>query len=236
MPEQLSRRHFLEASGLGIAAVLAGPTATDAVASSPSSAGKVTPSRALKLLIDGNRRWVRGNVTHPHQSVARRRVLRHEQHPFATVVSCIDSRVPPELVFDRGIGDLAVIRTGAQVLDEGVVLGSVEFTPDHLGTPLIVVMGHQRCGAVKAAIETIESGGTAPGHIQAIVDALRPAYDVAIKQRGDLVDNMVRAQTKLAVRQLRSDPLIKKFISQGKLKVVGGYYSLDTGAVSIIAR
>jgi carbonic anhydrase len=152
------------------------------------------------------------------------------------VFSCIDSRVPPELVFDRGIGDLAVIRTGAQALDHGVVFGSVEFSPDHLGTPLILVMGHQRCGAVKAAIHTIETGGTAPGHIQAIVDALRPAYHVAIKQHGDLVENMVRAQTKLTVKRIRNDPLIKECLARGELIVVGGYYSLDTGAVSIIAE
>jgi carbonic anhydrase len=224
---------------------LGGPAATDAFASAAATdaftaashgAPTVAPGTALKLLVDGNRRWVNGRLTHPHQSVARRRALRHQQHPFATVVSCIDSRVPPEVVFDRGIGDLAVIRTGAQVLDEGVVLGSIEFSPDHLGTPLILVMGHQRCGAVTAAIEVIKTGTTAPGHIQAVVDALRPAYAVAIRQRGDLVDNMVRAQTKLAVRQIRNAPLIKKFISQGKLKVVGGYYSLDSGRVSIIAR
>lgn len=143
--------------------------------------------------------------------------------------------MPPELAFDRGIGDLAVIRTGAQVLDEGVVFGSIEFTPDHLGTPLILVMGHQRCGAVVAAIHTIEEGGTAPGHIQSIVDALRPAYEVAIRQSGDLVDNMVRAQTKLTVGRLRSDPLLEEFIKHAKLRIAGGYYSLDTGVVSIIA-
>jgi carbonic anhydrase len=197
---------------------------------------RVTPQQALRLLIAGNRRWVTGRVKHPHQSVARRAALRHEQHPFATVFSCIDSRVPPELVFDRGIGDLAVIRTGAQALEQGVVFGSVEFSPDHLGTPLILVMGHQRCGAVKAAIHTIETGGTAPGHIQAIVDALTPAYHVAIKQHGDLVENMVRAQTKLTVKRIRNDPLIKEFLARGELIVVGGYYSLDTGAVSIIAE
>jgi carbonic anhydrase len=211
-------------------------TASDGLASTPAGAPKVTPSKALELLAQGNKRWVRGHLRHPHQTGGRRRALRHQQHPFATVVSCIDSRVPPEIVFDRGIGDLAVIRTGAHVLDQGVVLGSLEFTPSHLATPLILVMGHQRCGAVKAAIQAIETDATAPGHIQAIVDALRPAYAVAVKQRGDLVDNMVRAQTRLTVRQLRTAPLIKKFTSRGKLKVVGGYYSLDTRAVSIIAR
>lgn len=211
-------------------------TTPEAFASTPAGAPKFTPAQALKLLVDGNRRWVKGRLTRPHQAVARRRALRDQQHPFATVFSCIDSRVPPEVVFDRGIGDLAVIRTGAQVLDAGVVLGSIEFTSDHLATPLVLVMGHQRCGAVKAAIEVIQTGTTAPGHIQAVVDALRPAYAVAISQRGNLVDNMVRAQTRLAVKLLRNDPVIKGFISHGKLRVVGGYYSLDTGAVSIIAR
>ncbi len=231
----LSRRRFLRSAGLGVAATAAEPFAAAAIASASSTVASVRPHQALKLLISGNRRWVTGRVKHPHQSVARRIELRHVQHPFATVFSCIDSRVPPELVFDRGIGDLAVIRTGAQVLDQGVVLGSVEFSPDHLGTPLILVMGHQRCGAVSAAIHTIQTGGTAPGHIQSIVDALRPAYDVAIKQTGDLVDNMVRAQTKLTVARLRTDPLLRKFIAKGELHVAGGYYSLDTGRVTIIA-
>jgi carbonic anhydrase len=235
MSERLSRRRFFTTSGLGVAAALAAPDAAGVLGAEPGVAASTTPRHALKLLIDGNRRWVTGNVTHPHQSVACRVALRHVQHPFATVFSCIDSRVPPELAFDRGIGDRAVIRTGAQVLDNGVVFGSVQFTPDHLDTSLILVMGHQRCGAVDAAIHTIHSGGTAPGHIQAIVDALRPAYDVAIKQSGDLLDNMIRVQTKLTVKRIRHDPLIGEFIHRGELIVVGAYYSLDTGVVSIIA-
>jgi carbonic anhydrase len=235
MPRPLSRRNFLTSAGLGVAAALGGSADAGALSTDSAPPATITPRRALKLLKDGNRRWVTGRLAHPHQSVARRVALRHAQHPFATVFSCIDSRVAPEVVFDRGIGDLAVIRTGAQVLDAGIVLGSVEFTPDHLGTPVILVMGHQRCGAVEAAIHTIESGGIAPGHIQAIVNALRPAYAVAVKQQGDLLDNMVRAQTKLTVKRIRTDSLIKRFIDHGKVAVVGGYYSLDTGAMSIIA-
>ncbi|MGI8573679.1 MAG: carbonic anhydrase [Solirubrobacteraceae bacterium] len=230
----LSRRRFLKSSGPGAAAIT-GPAGGAALAGQLGNRAAATPQEALELLMAGNRRWVAGRARHPRQSVARRDALSHTQHPFATVFSCIDSRVPPELVFDRGLGDLAVIRTGAQVLDQGVVFGSIELTPDHLGTPLILVMGHQRCGAVVAAIHTIESGGHAPGHIQAIVDALRPAYDVAIHQPGDLVDNMVRAQTKLAVESVKNDPLIRKFMAKGELGVAGGYYSLDTGAVSITA-
>jgi carbonic anhydrase len=181
MPTALSRRRFLKSASLGVAAAVTEPVATTALASQNDIRAATLPRQALKLLIAGNRRWVTGRVTHPHQSIKRRLALGTKQHPFATIFSCIDSRVPPELVFDRGIGDLAVIGTGAQVLDEGVVFGSIEFSPDHLGTPLIMVMGHQRCGAVSAAIHTIQTGGTAPGHIQSIVDALRPAYDVAIK-------------------------------------------------------
>jgi carbonic anhydrase len=234
MSEPLSRRRFLIVSGFGVGAVVA-PDVAGAIAAEPALGTTTSPGRALRLLVAGNRRWVAGKMRHPHQSVPRRVALRHEQHPFATVFSCIDSRVPPELVFDRGIGDLAVVRTGAQVLDEGVVFGSVEFAVDHLHTPLILVMGHQRCGAVEAAIHTIQSGTTAPGHIQAVVDALRPAYHVAIKQPGDLLDNMVRAQTKLTVERIRHDPLIEELAHRGELIVRGAYYSLDTGAVSFIA-
>jgi carbonic anhydrase len=240
MPASLSRRRFLSSASIGIAVAVADPAGVLASAAEPLAEAAtapqpaLTPQEALELLITGNRRWVSGRATHPHQSVRRRRALRHVQHPFATIFSCIDSRVPPEIVFDRGIGDVAVIRTGAQVLDEGVVFGSIQFSPDHLGTPLLLVMGHQRCGAVSAAIHAIEHGGTAPGHIQSVVDALRPAYRVAVKQAGDLVDNMVRAQTKLTVERLKRDELIDEFIARGALEVAGGYYSLDTGAVSII--
>jgi carbonic anhydrase len=234
MSERLSRRRFLTVSGFGVAAVIA-PDAAGAIPPEPAFGSAVSPKEAMRLLVAGNRRWVTGKLRHPHQSVARRMALEHEQHPFATVFSCIDSRVPPEIVFDRGIGDLAVVRTGAQVLDEGVVFGSVEFAVDHLHTPLILVMGHQRCGAVEAAIDSIQSGKPAPGHIQAVVNALRPAYRVARKQPGDLVENMVRAQTKLTVKRIRNDPLIEELVRRGKLVVRGAYYSLDTGAVTFIA-
>jgi carbonic anhydrase len=150
------------------------------------------------------------------------------------VFSCIDSRVPPELVFDRGLGDIFVIRTGAQTVND-VTLGSVEFGPEETGTPLIIVLGHQRCGAVIAAIHAIQNHRHAPGHIQAVVDALKPAYNVAIHQSGDLVDNMVRAQTKLTVALLKSDPALAERVQAGELMIVGGRYSLETGRVEIIA-
>jgi carbonic anhydrase len=231
MADPLSRRRFLTT---GVAALVAGQTATAVVVADPAVAAPA-PDQALQMLLNGNQRWVTGTLEHPHQSIARREELRHAQHPFATVFSCVDSRVPPEIVFDTGIGDLAVTRTGAQVLDAGIVLGTIEFTAGHLHTPLILVMGHQRCGAVKAAIQTIESGGTAPGHIRAVVDALRPAYHAALDEPGDQLDNTIRAQTKLTVERLCRDRLLKELIQRRELAIAGAYYSLDTGAVSIIA-
>ncbi len=234
LPSYLSRRRFIRNAGV------AGLGATAGVAVGPVAVSEATESRpttgqhALGLLLAGNRRWVTGRVRHPHQSIRRRMSLTQSQSPFAVVFSCIDSRVPPELVFDRGLGDMFVIRTGAQTVDD-VTLGSVEFGPEENGTPLILVLGHQRCGAVIAAINAIQNHGHAPGHIQAVVDALKPAYNVAIHQSGDLVDNMVRAQTKLTVALLKSDPVLAERVHAGELMIVGGRYSLDTGGVEIIA-
>ncbi|MGO8886778.1 MAG: carbonic anhydrase [Streptosporangiaceae bacterium] len=232
----VSRRGFMSAAGTGIVATgLAGSGLARAGAARPD-AYPASQTEALRLLMQGNERWVRGRPRHPHQSVAWRHHVAGHQEPFATVVSCIDSRVPPELVFDRGLGDLFVIRTGAQALDELVVLGSVEFGPDgYPSARLIFVLGHARCGAVQGAIASIQSGQRAPGHIQAVVNALRPAYHVAIRQSGDLVDNMVRAQTKLTVQRLKKDPLLRKLIVTDGLMIVGGHYDLDTGVVQIIA-
>lgn len=197
---------------------------------------QIPPDEALRLLMEGNERWVTGKLEHPHQSVERRLEVASHQDPFAVVFSCIDSRVPPEIVFDRGVGDLFVIRTGAQALDDLVVLGSVEFGPNgYRSARLIVVLGHQGCGAITAAIQSIQSGIPAPGHIQAVVDALRPAYDVAVSQPGDLVENMVRAQVVLTVQRLQTDPLIAELMRNEGLRVVGGRYDLTSGRVDLIA-
>jgi carbonic anhydrase len=186
--------------------------------------------------MEGNQRWVNGQLEHPHQSVERRHAVAGHQDPLALVFSCIDSRVPPEIVFDRGVGDLFVFRTGAEAMDNQVVLGSVEFGPNgYESARLIIVLGHERCGAVIAAIAAIQSGEPAPGHIQAVVDALRPAYDVAARLPGDLVENMVRAQVQLDVAELKADPLIAGLIADDGLLVVGGRYDLTSGAVEIIA-
>jgi carbonic anhydrase len=194
------------------------------------------PQEALKTLLDGNERWVRGRLEHPRQTVERRGEVASHQAPFAVVLSCIDSRVPPEIVFDCGLGDLFVVRTGGEAVDDLVVLGSIEFGPSgYASARLIMVLGHQRCGAVIAAIESIKSGVPAPGHITAVVDALRPAYDAAAGQPGDLVDNMVRAQVRLTVDALKTDPLLAQLAADDGLVIVGARYDLDSGAVELIA-
>jgi carbonic anhydrase len=191
------------------------------------------PADALRLLLEGNQHWVHGQLEHPNQTIKRRLQVAPHQDPFALIFSCIDSRVPPEIVFDRGVGDLFVIRTGAQVLDQGVVFGSIQFGPaEYESCRLIMVLGHERCGAVIAAIESIQTGVPAPGYIEAVVEALRPAYDVAITQPGDLVENMVRAQVELTVAELKADPLLAGI--EGLL-IRGGRYGLESGAVELIA-
>ena len=233
----LGRRGLLR--GAGSAGVLAGLT-MGGIGARPARADDLAappgPVKALRLLMEGNQRWVSGMAKHPRQSVAWRHQVAHHQNPFATVVSCVDSRVPPEIVFDRGLGDMFVIRTGAQTLDDLVVLGSVEFGPvNYPSARLLFVLGHQGCGAVAAAIRHIQSGIPAPGHIQAVVDALRPAYRLAKRQPGNLLDNTIRAQTRLAVQRLKRDPVLARLIATENLTIIGGHYGLDSGAVRIIA-
>lgn len=236
---RLHRRGFITGATAGLAtAFLAGSADLAANAAEPDDDAMtaLAPDAALRILLDGNRRWVRGRARHPRQSVRRRHALVTRQDPFALVLSCIDSRVPPELVFDCGLGDIFVIRTGAQVLDRGIVLGSLEFGPVKFpSTRLIIVVGHQGCGAVAAAISVIESGKPAPGHIQAVVDALRPAYRVAKPMPGDLLENMIKAQTRLAVDRLRADRHLHDLPGKHRLLIVGGHYELRSGRVALIA-
>ena len=191
----------------------------------------VAPAEAISKLKEGNGRYTSGNLQHPGQTAERRTELAKTQHPFAAIVSCSDSRVPPEIVFDQGLGDLFVVRVAGNVInDEG--LGSIEYTVDHLGTRLILVLGHQRCGAVDAARETIAAKGKAPGHIQSLVTAIKPAVEATAK---DDLETTVKANVKNVVKALRSStPILKAKVDSGEIQVIGGYYSLDTGAVTFL--
>ena len=191
----------------------------------------VAPAEAISKLKEGNGRYTSGNLQHPGQTSERRAELAKTQHPFATILSCSDSRVPPEIVFDQGLGDLFIVRVAGNVInDEG--LGSVEYSIDHLGSRLILVLGHQNCGAVKAARETIAAKGNAPGHIESLVTAIKPAVEATAKE--DL-DATIKVNVKHVVQALRSStPILKAEVDSGKIQVIGGYYSLDTGAVTFL--
>jgi carbonic anhydrase len=191
----------------------------------------VAPPEAISRLKDGNGRYTSGNQQHPRQSSEERTQLEKSQHPFAIVLGCADSRVPPEIVFDQGLGDLFVVRVAGNVIDDHG-LGSIEYAVDHLSVRLIVVLGHQRCGAVMAAKEAIAAKTEAPAHIQSLVTAIQPAVEATIK--GDL-EATVEANVKNVVQALRSStPILKAKVDAGELRVIGAYYSLDTGSVSFL--
>jgi carbonic anhydrase len=191
----------------------------------------VAPADGISKLKEGNGRYTSGTLQHPGQTTERRTELAKTQHPFAVVLSCSDSRVPPEIVFDQGLGDLFIVRVAGNIIDDHA-LGSIEYGVDHLGSRLILVLGHQSCGAVDAARETIAAKGKAPGHIQSLVTAIKPAVEATAK--GDL-DATIKANVKNVVQALRSStPILKAEVDSGKIQVIGGYYSLDTGAVTFL--
>jgi carbonic anhydrase len=234
---RLDRRTLL-AGGLASATVaLAGCSSTNAATSATSPSPKThptTPAAAFARLMEGNKRWVSGDLQHPDRDPNRRQLVAQAQEPFGAILSCIDSRVPPELLFDTGLGDLYVMRTGGEAVGP-VVTGSVEYGPMTSGTPLIVVLGHQRCGAVEAAYKSFRDGKLLPGNLQAIVKALRPAYEQAVREGGaDPVETMARAQVKLTATDLRSNQDLAPLVGKGALAVVGAYYSLDTGKVEVL--
>jgi len=187
------------------------------------------PSHALDRLKAGNHRYVNGEVSHHHQSSSRMRVIAAGQHPFAIILGCADSRVPPEIIFDQGLGDLFVIRVAGNILDDAI-LGSIEYAAEELGTTLVLVLGHERCGAVAATLRHAEI----PGHVSTLLRAIQPAVDRAREQPGDLLDNAVRANIQLVVQQLASAIPVADLVEAERLKIVGAFYNLDCGTVVMV--
>jgi carbonic anhydrase len=217
-------------AGLGVAHTADAAPGTGTGAAEPRPG---TPDQALRELAEGNRRWQAFRERHPHENPAIRRTLATAQHPFAVVLGCIDSRVPPELVFDQGLGDLMTVRTAGEVLDEAV-LGSVAYGVLELGIPLVVVLGHQSCGAVRAAVSAEQSGERLPAHMQYLVDQIRPAIDHS--QEGDArIDATVSANVRLVRSRLAAEPELAARIGTGKLAIVGARYELTTQAVHRLA-
>jgi carbonic anhydrase len=187
-------------------------------------------SESLMKLLDGNLRFTSGSSIHGNQSLVRVKEVVKGQHPYAIIVGCSDSRVPPEVIFDQGVGDLFVIRTAGNLVDD-IALGSIEYAVEHLHVPLIMVLGHEKCGAVDAALQ----GGEAPGQIQKLIDKIKPAVDATASLPGDKLDNAVIDNIKRIVDQLKhSKPIIEEFLHHKKINIVGARYDLDEGKVTLV--
>lgn len=246
-----SRRSFLKTVGLGALAVTIAPRslfaghgeepkaakstkATAPHAAAPHATAGVTPDEALTRLLEGNKRFVANRMFHPNESLEQRAKLATGQWPFAAVLGCADSRVPPEIVFDHGLGDIFTVRVAGNIVEDAGS-GSMEYAVEHLGVSLIVVLGHERCGAIKATIEAMETQGEVPGHIVELVKKLKPAVDASKSQPGDKVDNAVRENAKRMTAELTNmEPILKEKVKEGKLKVVAMRYDLDTGVVELL--
>lgn len=239
----VGRRSFLNLTGTGGMALVVAVTGSAFWSMQPKRAialsaryantappEPLSPDAALKRLMDGNQRFVQQKGQHPDQSRARMKEVAQAQHPFAALLSCADSRVPPEILFDEGIGDLFDIRVAGNIVTPEV-LGSLEYAVAVLGTPVVMVLGHERCGAVTAAVR----GEPLPGHIGSFVKAIKPAITKSKGASGDPVDNAVIANVQYQIEKLKR---YSKILSQGlvddKLKIVGGRYDLDTGEVTLV--
>ncbi|MEH2150243.1 carbonic anhydrase [Nostoc sp.] len=194
-----------------------------------TSAESLTPDAALQKLIEGNQRFVDHHPQYPDQSELRLHEVAQAQHPFATILSCADSRVPAEIVFDQGIGDIFDVRIAGNIATHEAI-GSIEYAVVLLGSPLLMVMGHERCGAVTAAVQN----ESLLGDIGTFVKAIKPALKRVKDQPGDAVENAVVANVQYQIERLQRSKLLTKQVESGKLKIVGGRYDLDTGRVNII--
>ncbi|WP_152050259.1 carbonic anhydrase [Tautonia marina] len=233
---RFSRRAFVQATALASGAF--GVAWSGTTRSFGSGVRTQDPDAVLAKLMEGNRRFVNGTPS----LLSRRRPedfaqLAEGQAPSAIIVACADSRVPPELVFDQGVGDLFVVRVaGNHVTGSGpIVQGSIEFAVAVLGARLILVLGHDKCGAVEGAIARSESDEPLPGSIDALVKIIKPAVADAEGKPGDRLDNVIQANIRRCVGSLKtSGPILPELVESGELKVVGGLYRLRSGTVDLL--
>ncbi len=200
----------------------------------PKPENVISPDAALHRLREGNERYVKGE-TRRHDFRHEREALSKGQNPFAAVLSCADSRIAPEYCFDTARGDLFVCRVAGNFASDEMV-ASLEYAVAVLNTPLILVLGHEACGAVDATIKSIKDGTTLPGHLPSLVDALRPAVEAVQNKPGDLLTNAIRSNVALNVDKLKSaGPILKSSVDDKKIRVVGGIYELRTGRLELLS-
>ncbi|MDB5647724.1 carbonic anhydrase [Methylobacterium sp.] len=234
MTTLLSRRSLLGCGcQLGAACFAATALPNLAFAASPSTKKTtLTADEALETLKEGNRRYQTDSPVRAVQGRERRIEIALGQTPFVVLVSCSDSRVSPEILFGRGLGELFIVRNAGNCVDTAA-LGSIEYAVSQLAVPLVLVMGHSRCGAVEAAVDVVKNNTVYPGSIGRMIEPIVPAVLSQRDKPGDFVENCVRANVNRVVERLRlaSEPALLDPLKAGKLRVVGASYSLDTGTV-----
>ena len=232
--QRSTRRNFL----LTASATLVTPTLTNLTAlAAPAPKAAPPADQVLKMMLEGNQRFTSGKSTHPRRTPADFKPLAAGQNPIACVVTCADSRVTPEILFDLGIGELFVVRVAGNYVDGAgpAVKGTVEYAVAELGVSLIMILGHSQCGAVKAAIQHIHDKDALPGAINDLVNAIKPAVLDSQSKLGDPLENAIRANVKRGVDRLDDlQPIVSPAVKAGKLKVVGGVYDLATGKVQML--
>lgn len=219
----------------------AGLAALGMAVSMPRESRAAAPARAhpsaqdvLAQLMAGNRRYASDAAVNCLRNYDRRAEVAGGQNPFAIVLACSDSRVGPETIFDQRIGDLFVVRVAGNIADSAG-MGSIEYAIDHYHSPLLLVVGHSKCGAVTATLSLLESKGKAPGHIATLVDAIEPAVRPVLGKPGDTLDNAIRANVAHVVATLKQQSsIIERATATGALQVIGTHYSLTDGDVQIL--
>ncbi|MBD2726171.1 carbonic anhydrase [Nostoc sp. FACHB-892] len=232
----VGRRNFLKfASVVGIAATAFGDsfwsTEQTAVADiHPDNPNPVSANEAIKRLLDGNQRFINQKRKYPDQSLERLRLVAKAQYPFAAILGCADSRVPAEIVFDQGLGDLFVVRVAGNVVSD-TVIGSLEYSTTVLGSQLIVILGHKRCGAVAEAIKN----EPLPGRIGLIIEGIKPSVERVKLRTGDIMQDAVIANIQYQTEKLQEkSTILANLLREGKLKIVSACYDIDTGKINII--
>jgi carbonic anhydrase len=223
---------YVAASTLGLA--LGGAATAKETKTPPKPQNVLSPEASLERLLKGNHRYVEG-LSQRHDFKHEREVLAGGQNPYAGVLSCADSRIAPEYAFDSGRGDLFVCRVAGNFANDDTV-ASLEYAVAILGTPLILVLGHDSCGAVDATIKSLKDNTVLPGHLPSLVAALAPAVKAVAQHEGNQLDNAIRQNVIDTVAKLKSaTPILSAAVEQGKLKVVGGIYRLRDGRVDMVA-
>lgn len=238
-----SRRKFIQIVGLSTLGAGLLNFESGALSIAEAQAGPSTSiengDQVLKKLMEGNKTYVQALESgHARRTEERRREVAKGQNPFAVILACADSRVAPEIIFNQGIGDIFVVRVAGNIVNPTNygVLGSIEFGVLALGAPLIMVLGHSRCGAIAGAIEALQKGTKFPGSINNIVNTIKPAVEAVKGQPGDLLHNSILSNVKLGVNKLNgSVPVIADMVKEGKVKIVGANYDLKTGEVKIVS-